>query len=489
MNFSKFFSQFWQTLESYASTLRECIDASKYQVVILIDSLDDALELDDLSWLPTKLNDKIKVIITTATTNAKVDHIDKCEKTDAVLWHLKDRISKSNFAHLNQFSDQKWNEVLSHGGGDFFSVNPQLQLPDSWKQCDEKIPLQAKVSACKIVEIINILSNLLNMIFHFVQLFWWFAWLGEYNLSDTSLTSTSNKMYQTLETKFGEAIIKYLVSLLIASRDGLRETEINELLKQSKLVDDTKVEKLWTKISWIMGRGPILLQINRVRFMDNRLKNVAITRYADDIKRAHNILYQFYKSQPNEHVDSKQKYQWFNQQKFNELPYHAFIVDPSTYPHSLYLTDLDWIQTKLKATKCVQCILNDIYLIDGASRAKFKHLDILQRFLEIFIQPINYDADQFYPLFKHHLTSKFDSESAVENDAICKKWIQDFDSISTPYLDILNAVTKTNECDDTTGGYDLIANLGGDGHFVASLSTKREEIGVWNVPEYVQIVS
>lgn len=144
---SIFVSFYWQqTLESYATTLKECIDASKYQVVILIDSLDDALELDDLSWLPTKLNDKIKVIITTATTTAKVDHIDKCEKTDVILWHLKDRISKSNFAHLNQFSDQKWNEVLSYGGGDFFSVNPQLQLPDSWKQCDEKIPLQAKVS-------------------------------------------------------------------------------------------------------------------------------------------------------------------------------------------------------------------------------------------------------------------------------------------------------------------------------------------------------
>lgn len=135
-----------QTLESYAATLKECVDASKFQVVILIDSLDEALELDDLSWLPTKLNDTVKVIITTATTSTKVDHIDKCESTDVVLWHLKDRIIKSNFVHLNQFSDQKWSEVLSHGGGDFFSVNPQLQLPDSWKQCDEKIPLQAKVT-------------------------------------------------------------------------------------------------------------------------------------------------------------------------------------------------------------------------------------------------------------------------------------------------------------------------------------------------------
>lgn len=141
---------FEQTIESYATTLKDCINASKFHVVILIDSLDDALELDDFSWLPTKLSDNVKLIITTATASTKVDHIDKCESTDTVLWHLKDRITKSNFVHLNQFSDQKWGEVLSCGGGDFFSVNPQVQLPDSWKKCDEKIPLQAKVCA-KIV--------------------------------------------------------------------------------------------------------------------------------------------------------------------------------------------------------------------------------------------------------------------------------------------------------------------------------------------------
>lgn len=126
--------------------MRKCIDDSSYYIVILIDSLDEALELDDLSWLPTKLNDKIKIIITTATNNAKVDHISKCDSSDVILWNLKDRISNGNFVHLNEFSDKKWSDVLSYGGGDFFSVNPQLQLPEPWKHCPEKIPLQAKVS-------------------------------------------------------------------------------------------------------------------------------------------------------------------------------------------------------------------------------------------------------------------------------------------------------------------------------------------------------
>lgn len=142
------FSQ--QTLESYAATLKECIDQSQYPVVILVDSLDDALELDDLSWIPTTLNDKVKVIITTAVNSATVDNVDKCESSDVVLWHLKDRISKSNFIHLEQFSDKKWAEVLCNGGGDFFSVNSQLQLPETWKKCAEKIPIQAKVSDCVV---------------------------------------------------------------------------------------------------------------------------------------------------------------------------------------------------------------------------------------------------------------------------------------------------------------------------------------------------
>lgn len=233
-----------------------------------------------------------------------------------------------------------------------------------------------------------------------------------------------------------------------------------------------------------MSRGPILLQINRVRFMDNKLKNVACTRYGNEIENAHNILHQFYKSQPNEYVDAKEKYQCFNQRKFNELPYHAFIVDAPSYPQSLYLTDLNWIQTKLKATKCVQCILNDIYLIELSSRTKHKHLDILQHFLETFIQPVNYDADQFYSLFKHYLSTCAISDSTIEADPIYKKWIHDFDSISISFLEILNnAANATGH--DSTNGYDLICNLGGSGYFVASLNTQREEIRVWNVPRLV----
>lgn len=112
-------------------------------MVILIDSLEDALQLDDLKWLPTKLNDNVKLIIT--TTSNTVQKIDDCKPNDLVLWNLKEKISKANFAHLKQFSDKQWAEVLSYGGGDFYSANAHLKFPDTWKCCNEKIPLRAKV--------------------------------------------------------------------------------------------------------------------------------------------------------------------------------------------------------------------------------------------------------------------------------------------------------------------------------------------------------
>lgn len=257
------------------------------------------------------------------------------------------------------------------------------------------------------------------------------------------------------------------------------------------------VSKLWIHFCWIMGRGPILLQNHHIKLMDNKLKSIATVRYADDIKNAHNILHTFYLNQPNTFTDTSGKHQWFNYNKFIELPYHAFIIDqllvtaPQQIHQSIYLSDLNWIQTKLKTTKCVQYILNDIYLISNSvpSMNLSKHLDILKKFLVIHTRPINYDADQFYPLFKHFIQLNVKIDSELLENFICRKWFSDFESIPISYLDIINTVENDENDDattiDTSIGYDVISNLGGNGYFVASLNTTREEICVWDVPRYI----
>lgn len=44
-------------------------------------------------------------------------------------------------------------------------------------------------------------------------------------------------MFEILESKFGVTKVKYLMTLINSSRDGLLETEIIDLLKSSKIVE------------------------------------------------------------------------------------------------------------------------------------------------------------------------------------------------------------------------------------------------------------
>lgn len=44
-------------------------------------------------------------------------------------------------------------------------------------------------------------------------------------------------MFEILESKFGVTKVKYLITLINASRDGLLETEIIDLLQSSKIVE------------------------------------------------------------------------------------------------------------------------------------------------------------------------------------------------------------------------------------------------------------
>lgn len=56
-------------------------------------------------------------------------------------------------------------------------------------------------------------------------------------MENLTISHISEKVFEILECKFGVTQVKYLITLINASRDGLEETEIIELLQSSKIVD------------------------------------------------------------------------------------------------------------------------------------------------------------------------------------------------------------------------------------------------------------
>lgn len=303
----------------------------------------------------------------------------------------------------------------------------------------------------------------------------WFAWMGILDNKDRSIQAWTSELFMWLEKKFGEAIIKSTFSLLLASRNGLDVTTLLVLLKQSnhQPTTNTTIERFWAHLTWLLSHGPILFVNKHIQLADEFVHRIASDRYYDDIENAHEILHAFYTSQPDELTDGtdSSEHRYLNERKFIELPYHAFIVDQKSFPQSTYLTDLRWIQHKLTATKFMQTILNDIYLLDANTRNQYEHIRVLRTFIERYLQAINYDASQFYPLLKHYLNA---SEHTSD---VCKQWLNECNAITMTYLEIQKSPVNVN--DATPYGYDLIANLGGA--FVASLNTKREEISVWNI--------
>lgn len=187
----------------------------------------------------------------------------------------------------------------------------------------------------------------------------------------------------------------------------------------------------------------------------------------------------------------------FNYSKFCELPYHAFKCNPSTFHSSTFLTDLSWIYHKLNATGCVH-LLNDLHLVDDAQVAATPHLLLLRDFLELNMRPLNYDSRQFYSLMPAFVRHECQLNKSLADNTIVSQWLNHFEvAIPIPYfetlgnLELLDEQRRKGSTVDATLqtqiGYDVVANLGGDGNFVASLSVAREEICVWDVARCVRV--
>lgn len=71
-------------------------------------------------------------------------------------------------------------------------------------------------------------------------------------MKDISLANICDKVFEILENQFDADITKFLISLIIASRDGALESEITDLLDQSKLVESMCVVKIGPGVSSIV---------------------------------------------------------------------------------------------------------------------------------------------------------------------------------------------------------------------------------------------
>uniref|UniRef100_A0A6B2E7D3 Putative angio-associated migratory cell protein n=1 Tax=Phlebotomus kandelakii TaxID=1109342 RepID=A0A6B2E7D3_9DIPT len=438
-------------VSTYSSIIEDCLMEATSRMVILIDSLDSLSNGDNLDWMPANLKENVKIIVTVTTNATDLSKVskDSSDNSESLLYALKDKIQcDDNFVLSSAFTETQWMDVINTGGSDFYAANGALHLPNEWKTCVDKTPIQAKI-------------------------LWWLAWLGVKFLKNTSLDFISKEIFEQLEKRFTKRTTSHIISLIIASPHGIMETELMELIGDKLEKSHGSPAQLWLSFSWFMG--PLLRHSNNVSIMDRLIHKIAKERYSAEVQAAHITLHDYYSSRESTFVSSSGKTQCLNMRKYMNLPYHAYHKNQSSFATSSYLTDLTWIYNKIKCTGCIH-MLSDIAL---CSDAKAEHLRVLDRFIRDHFSALNYDVQQFYSLLKAHLRTVPDGDATVgswrkalsENDVICLEYVKEIDLKSESSKNASDALMKC----------DAIINLSGQGYFVASIRTEKEEICIWDV--------
>lgn len=267
---------FFQTIEDYSRFLNFAISEVKTQLLIVIDSYDDLNGSNPISWIPDTLPSHVKIILTVSPNT-------DLEENETLANLKKISIPNENFINLIKFSTEQWDEILGYGGGDFYGANGMLHLPESWKQCSEKTPIQAKI-------------------------LWWLAWQGVQDLESTQMPIIISKFFETVESRFpNPEYVKFFLTLLSVSFMGIKEIDCINLFKlKANHLDYTTAFRIWAKFSWLMG--PMLLHMNQISIMDRVLKLEIQKRYKSLENEVHGLIVDYFTGQKNFFADKHEKH-------------------------------------------------------------------------------------------------------------------------------------------------------------------------------------
>ncbi|CAH0686770.1 unnamed protein product [Chilo suppressalis] len=314
----------------------------------------------------------------------------------------------------------------------------------------------------------------------------------------------------TTEAALGAEKVKTCLALLTASRRGLDDTEILDMLAHDELFRSEETYLPWAPASLFWPQLAALLSPwlrwdarGAARWRDAALASAARDRYLQDgDTRARDTLAHYYQgdwyaendpkmagrlvSQENKFSD-----ECYNTRKLDELPfqhYHLYKDEPETFANQPYFTQLDWVHAKLAATDCCH-FLEDIALIHMDNLPE--HVEILKETFETNSYALDYDHRQFYGILRSTMEKR--KREGIENKTkIVQDWMQVIWLPPFPTLYPMNEdFYKISEGKDKkelsavegfdSKTYDLIVRFDTRGKFVATVSTEREEICVWDV--------
>nr|XP_037873954.1 uncharacterized protein LOC101738342 isoform X2 [Bombyx mori] len=310
------------------------------------------------------------------------------------------------------------------------------------------------------------------------------------------------------EAALGAERVKNCLALLTASRRGLDDTEILDMLAHDELFRSHETYLPWAPASLFWPQLAALLAPwvrwdarGAARWRDAALAGAARDRYLADAEHdVRRTLVEYYEgvwysendpkmagrlvSQENKFSD-----ECYNTRKLDELPfqhYHLYREAPEVFAEQPYFTQLDWIRDKVAAADCAH-FLEDLALVHIEPLPE--HIEILKDLFETHCYALDYDHRQFYSLLRVTI-EKRRREGVEIKSKIVENWLAEIYDPPIPSFypmneDYWRVEGKKREMSMVEGfdskTFDLIVRFDCRGKYVATVSTEREEICVWDV--------
>ncbi|XP_077284296.1 NACHT domain- and WD repeat-containing protein 1 isoform X2 [Arctopsyche grandis] len=454
--------------------------AQQRPTIIMIDGLDQVQGFNSasLDWIPTKLPDNVKIVITVAE-----GHKEMCPQVGET---LRAKLDDGCFINMPDLTKSEARSIVMTGVVQYnHSVNAAIQEAVLKLVGECNIPLHAKILAWRTSV--------------------WQAWGARAGGS-----GSAGGALAALEELCGESRLRACLGALTASRHGLADHEMVDLLAREKQFHSLDTYLPWAPAAIFWARASARLAPffvwggdGRARWRDRALTEAARECFFPQAEmQIRKKLVDYFEGKWYEEKDpnligrlipqdNKITAECFNARKLEELPYQRYhLCKPNLelFAFEKFFIDDTWIFDKISALGCGQ-LLEDIGLLELADDDAPEHVRFLKEFLEINSFALNYDAKQFYTLMYLFLEEK--SNNGGVQSEICQKWYNNAKHPPIPSLVPMNLAKPStmgknkkdiiiSELFDTKT-YDLVVRLEKCEGYVASLSTEREEICVWDL--------
>uniref|UniRef100_A0A336N130 CSON004218 protein n=1 Tax=Culicoides sonorensis TaxID=179676 RepID=A0A336N130_CULSO len=251
-------------MNSTISSFKDLLMSSKQPICILIDDFHLIYNGDDLLWFTSTFIPYIKYIITIPQT---------AEENSEILSKIHLTYYDKGFEMLKiECSEDQWSDIILHGVGDICSSGLTVNLLETLGSNTDRTLVKAKI-------------------------IWWLAWLGVKELTQKTLQTLSFKVLEILENIFGRKMVSFIMSIIHASRSGLSESDIIQLLQYyfGEICGVSNTSSFWGFFSWLIS--PFLFNEQYINFMDSTIYMAIQEKYGTYVKDAH--------KQPNKFSNEK----------------------------------------------------------------------------------------------------------------------------------------------------------------------------------------